>query len=277
MTQLKNNFDVEKVTEASKYIANYFEEKPVQAIILGTGLAQAIEDVNIVKSLCYSEIPFSPISTVESHKGKIHLAIINDHLTWLLSGRFHYYEGYSASESTFMIHVLAGLGVKKIFITNAVGGVNPHFSEGDLVLIEDHINFFPDHPLRGKNDESYGPRFPDMSVAYDTDLSQQLINSANELKIDLKKGIYFGWPGPSLETPAEYRMIYRMGGDVVGMSGVPEVLVARYYGIRVCMISVVSNVCFPKEKIKETTINDVIRVVSNSAIRVGMLLSKVLD
>jgi purine-nucleoside phosphorylase len=143
-------------------------------------------------------------------------------------------------------------------------------------LIEDHINLFPDHPLRGINDENYGPRFPDMSSAYSVSLRKLIHKSAYEQQIPLQHGVYFGWPGPSLETPAEYRMIHRMGGDVVGMSSIPEVLVARYYNMNVCMISVVSNVCFPREKIKETTVQEVIEVMNHSATTVGNLLLSVL-
>jgi len=276
LINLKNNFNPLEIEEAVSYLYNYFTEKPGKAVILGTGLGPVMEGVKTIKSLPYQEIPFSPVSTVVSHQGKISLAQINDELFWILAGRFHYYEGYTASQSAFMIHVLAGLGVKNLFITNAAGGVNPHFKEGELVVIEDHINLFPDHPLRGKNDESFGPRFPDMSVAYDPKMRSKIIDVSKELGISMQKGVYVGLPGPSLETPAEYRMIHILGGDVVGMSGIPEVLVARYYKVNICMISVVSNVCFPKERITETTVEEVIQIVNNSARDLGRVILKVL-
>jgi purine-nucleoside phosphorylase len=274
---LKQNVNGQEVESAVQYINNRCDQQATTALVLGTGLGKSIDSFNTIVEIPYSDIPFSPISTVEGHSGKLILANNNGKNIWVLSGRMHIYEGYTASQSTFMIHVLAGLGVVDIYITNAVGGVNPHYSEGEIILINDHINFFPDNPLRGLNDDSRGPRFTDMSTAYCPNMLSKIYTAALQHNIKLKTGVYFGWPGPTLETPAEYRMIHIIGADVVGMSSIPEVIVARYYEMKVCMLSVVSNVCFPKEKIKLTTIDSVIKVMNQSALIVGKILSSVLQ
>lgn len=242
------------------------------AIILGTGLGSLEEEFKVLDQLSYGQIPHVPKSTTESHKGSL-LRISKDGSEFLmLSGRWHYYEGYSAAESTYMIHVLYALGIRNLIITNAVGGVNPHFNQGDVLVISDHINLFPEHPLRGKNHNHLGPKFPDMSEAYDQNLIRLAKEIADKKSVSLHEGIYFGWPGPSLETPAEYRMIHRLGADVVGMSTIPEVLVANYYQMKVLCFSVVSNVCYPKERIRFTTVEEVIEVVNSSAEKLNQLI-----
>ena len=276
--ELKQNFNGLEVDEAVKYVQNVLENIVVNAaLVLGTGLGGSIQNFTILKQIPYGDIPFAPISTVQSHSGKLLLASNGKVNFIILSGRMHMYEGYSASESTFLIHVLAGLGIKNLYITNAVGGVNPHYEEGEIVLINDHINFFPDHPLRGVNDESRGPRFPDMSIAYSASLGEKIKKAAISQNINIKEGIYFGWPGPSLETPAEYNMIRIIGADVVGMSSIPEVIIGRYYDMEVCMISIVSNVCFPKDRIKNTTIDSVINIMNSRALDLGKVLHQGLD
>jgi purine-nucleoside phosphorylase len=276
MKQLLNNIDLPTINEAVNFLRAYFPDMPKRALILGTGLANSMAQAKLIKEVNYHLIPNAPISTVESHKGSLILARFEGEPFWILSGRLHTYEGYTAAESVFFIHVLYQLGVKELFITNAVGGVNPHFEEGDLVVIEDHINFFPDHPLRGKNDDKIGPRFPDMSVPYNANLIQHIKEAGKKVSVNLKKGVYFGWPGPSLETPAEYKMIHVIGGDVVGMSSIHEVVTARYYDIDVCMLSVVSNTCFPKSKIKLTTLDDIIKIMDKASSKLGILLQNTL-
>ncbi len=275
--ELKQNFNSLEVDEAVNYVDNRIDnEKALDALVLGTGLGNSIESFSIIGEIPYQDIPFAPMSTVQSHTGKIILANNGKKNIWILSGRMHMYEGYSASQSTFLIHVLAGLGVKNLFITNAVGGVNPHYQEGEIVLINDHINFFPDHPLRGINEESRGPRFPDMSVPYSEVLSKKVMDATKKLSIPIKQGVYFGWPGPSLETPAEYKMINIIGADVVGMSSIPEVIVGKYYDMDVCMLSVVSNVCYPKDRIKFTTLDSVIKIMNAKAQDLGKILYEAL-
>lgn len=269
---LAYNIDGDKINQAVQFIKKKTNLKGSTAIVLGTGLGGAIENFHVILEILYSEIPHAPISTVQGHQGKLLLVKNEKKYVWILSGRMHIYEGYTASQSTFMIHVLAALGVTDIYITNAVGSVNPHYEEGEIIIINDHINFFPDHPLRGLNDENRGPRFPDMSTTYCPKLHSKIFNSALNFNMRLKSGVYFGWPGPSLETPAEYKMIHILGADVVGMSSIPEVIVARYYGINVCMLSVVSNVCYPKEKIKPTTIESVIKIMNEASTNVGNIL-----
>ena len=284
---MKHIFDLDQLKESQKYISKRFGNQARTAIILGTGLGDITAIVEIKKAISYNEIPNFPISTTESHKGELILGKIGDQEVVIVSGRFHMYEGYSAAESTYIIHVLHSIGIHRLLITNAVGGVNPHYEEGDIVLVTDHINFFPENPLRGKNHADLGPKFPDMSVAYDQDLIAKATSAADQLETDwqrpagqlgitIKKGVYFGWPGPSLETPAEYRMIHIVGGDIVGMSTIPEVIVARYYEMEVICFSIVSNVCFPKSKIKYTTVADVIAVVTASVHKLQPLIKHML-
>ncbi|HMS70429.1 MAG: purine-nucleoside phosphorylase [Saprospiraceae bacterium] len=273
---MKHIFDLDQLKESQKYISKRFGNQARTAIILGTGLGDITAIVEIKKAISYNEIPNFPISTTESHKGELILGKIGDQEVVIVSGRFHMYEGYSAAESTYIIHVLHSIGIHRLLITNAVGGVNPHYEEGDIVLVTDHINFFPENPLRGKNHADLGPKFPDMSVAYDQDLIAKATSAADQLGITIKKGVYFGWPGPSLETPAEYRMIHIVGGDIVGMSTIPEVIVARYYEMEVICFSIVSNVCFPKSKIKYTTVADVIAVVTASVHKLQPLIKHML-
>ena len=273
---MKHIFDLDQLKESQKYISERLGKQARTAIILGTGLGDITAIFEIIKVISYNEIPNFPISTTESHKGELILGKIGDQEVVIVSGRFHMYEGYSAAESTYIIHVLHSIGIHRLLITNAVGGVNPHYEEGDIVLVTDHINFFPENPLRGKNHAELGPKFPDMSVAYDQALISKAESTADQLGISIKKGVYFGWPGPSLETPAEYRMIHIVGGDIVGMSTIPEVIVARYYEMEVICFSIVSNVCFPKSKIKYTTVSDVIAVVTASVHKLQPLIKHML-
>ncbi len=213
------------------------------AVILGSGLGKFVDSVSIAAEIPYEKIPGFPGSTVSGHAGKLVLAenADSEKYFWIMRGRVHYYEGYSMEEVVFPVRVLSFLGVNKLLITNASGGVNYDFKPGDLMLLEDHINMFGENPLRGPENGVFGTRFPDMSEAYDKEISSVIENSACKLGIDLKKGVYFGWSGPCFETPAEVRMIRALGGDAVGMSTVPEVIAANHAGIRVAGISFVAN------------------------------------
>jgi purine-nucleoside phosphorylase len=264
----------EKVNESADYIRSLVKTGADSAIILGTGLGDFASVVKDQISIPYAEIPYFPTTTIQSHTGRLIFGYLSDIPVIVSSGRFHYYEGYSATELTFPVRVLKALGITHIIFTNAAGGINPHYTEGDLVLVDDHINLMPQHPLRGHNDERLGLRFPDMMQAYDKETNRIFKKLASELNIPIKSGVYLGLQGPSLETPAEYKMAHILGADLVGMSTIPEVIVARHGGMKVTVFSIVSNVCFPQSVLTETTVEDVISVVSKSAGKLQKLLNK---
>ena len=213
--------------------------KPQTAIILGTGLGRLADEIVIEQEIPYSEIPHFPQSTVEGHSGKLLLGKLGGKDVLAMQGRFHFYEGYSMREVTFPVRVMYELGIQTLFVSNAAGGTNPSFSVGDIMIITDHINFFPEHPLRGKNFPT-GPRFPDMHEAYDKNLIALADTIAQEKGIKVQHGVYLGTQGPTFETPAEYRMFARLGADAVGMSTIPEVIVANHCGIKVFGVSIIT-------------------------------------
>ena len=213
---------------------------PETAIILGTGLGQLATEITDCYEFSYQDIPNFPVSTVEGHSGKLIFGKLGGKDIMAMQGRFHYYEGYSMKDVTFPIRVMYELGIKTLFVSNASGGMNPEFKIGDLMIITDHINFFPEHPLRGKNFPT-GPRFPDMHETYDHTLIEMANAIAKEKGIRVVHGVYVGVQGPTFETPAEYRMYRILGGDAVGMSTVPEVIVARHCGIKVFGISIITD------------------------------------
>ena len=213
---------------------------PTTAIILGTGLGQLASEITDKYEFPYSEIPNFPISTVEGHSGKLIFGKLGNKDIMAMQGRFHFYEGYSMKEVTFPVRVMYELGIKTLFVSNAAGGMNPQFNIGDLMIITDHINLFPEHPLRGKNFPT-GPRFPDMHEPYDLQLVAEADKVAAEKGIKVQHGVYIGVQGPTFETPAEYRMFARMGGDAIGMSTVPEVIVAHHCGIKTFGVSVITD------------------------------------
>ncbi len=230
----------EKIQETASWLKQRMTTNPLTAIILGTGLGQLAAEITDKLEIPYSEIPNFPVSTVEGHSGKLIFGKLGGVDILAMQGRFHYYEGYSMKEVTFPVRVMYELGIQTLFVSNAAGGMNPGFKIGDLMVITDHINFFPEHPLRGKNFPT-GPRFPDMHQTYDPALIKLASQIAREKKIRLQYGVYMGVQGPTFETPAEYRMYRTMGGDTVGMSTVPEVIVAHHCGIRTFGISVVTD------------------------------------
>lgn len=213
---------------------------PDTAIILGTGLGSLVHEITDSYELKYADIPNFPVSTVEGHSGKLIFGKLGSKDIMAMQGRFHFYEGYSMKEVTFPVRVMKELGIKTLFVSNAAGGMNPGFSIGDLMIITDHINLFPEHPLRGRNIE-YGPRFPDMSEAYSKELITQALAIAKEKGIKVQQGVYLGTQGPTFETPAEYKMFHILGADAVGMSTVPEVIVANHCGIKVFGVSVITD------------------------------------
>ncbi len=231
---------LEKIQETATYLKGKISTHPETAIILGTGLGSLVHEITDKYEINYKDIPHFPLSTVEGHSGKLIFGKLGDKDIMAMQGRFHYYEGYSMKEVTFPVRVMHALGIKTLFVSNAAGGMNPDFEIGDLMVITDHINFFPEHPLRGKN-IPYGPRFPDMSEAYNKELINKADIIATEKGIKLQHGIYIGTQGPTFETPAEYKMFHILGADAVGMSTVPEVIVANHCGINVFGISVITD------------------------------------
>jgi len=234
-----------KVEETYKFLKEKIPFLPDIVITLGTGLSSLGEKVEKIQTFLYKEIPNFPLSTVETHKGALIFGLLEGKKVAILQGRFHYYEGYSAKELTFPLRVLTLFKPKVYIVSNAAGGLNLSFKSGDIMLIKDHINLIPDNPLRGINNENWGPRFPDMSCAYDANLRKLFKEVAEELNEEVKEGVYVAVPGPSLETPAETRFLRMIGADAVGMSTVPEVIVAVHAGLKVLGISVISNVNDP--------------------------------
>ncbi len=246
---------LERIQETADFLKSKIHTHPETAIILGTGLGSLVNEITDKYEIGYETIPNFPVSTVEGHSGKLIFGKLGNKDIMAMQGRFHFYEGYSMKEVTFPIRVMRELGIKTLFVSNAAGGMNPSFEIGDLMIITDHINFFPEHPLRGKN-IPYGPRFPDMSEAYNQALIRKADEIANEKGIKVQHGIYIGTQGPTYETPAEYKMFRILGADAVGMSTVPEVIVANHCGIQVFGISVITDLGV-EGKIVEVTHEDV--------------------
>lgn len=229
------------IRNTADWIKQHTTLRPTTAIILGTGLGRLAEEIEVIESFVYQDIPNFPISTVEGHSGRLIFGRLGGKDVLAMQGRFHYYEGYDMKQVTFPIRVMYELGIKTLFVSNAAGGMNPEFEIGDIMLIRDHINLFPEHPLRGKNIPT-GPRFPDMSQAYDHQLLDLAHTIAAEKGIKVQQGVYVGVSGPTFETPSEYKMYRILGGDAVGMSTVPEVIVAHHCGIRTFGISIITDI-----------------------------------
>lgn len=231
---------LDKIKETAQWIQAHTQLKPQTAVVLGTGLGRLAAEIDVADAFPYAEIPNFPVSTVEGHSGRLLFGRLGGKEVMALEGRFHFYEGYSMKEVTFPVRVMHELGIQNLFVSNAAGGMNPAFEIGDLMLITDHINFMPEHPLHGKNFPT-GPRFPDMHEAYDHALLDMARAIAAEKGIKTVEGVYVATQGPTYETPAEYKMYRILGGDAVGMSTVPEVIVARHCGIRVFGISIITD------------------------------------
>jgi purine-nucleoside phosphorylase len=243
MTAAATLFD--RVHAAAGTVQKTARIKPELAIILGTGLGGLAKEIEVEESIPYERIPGFPLSTVESHAGRLLLGHLRKRPVVAMQGRFHRYEGYGLGEVTFPVRVMHALGARVLIVSNACGGMHPLWQPGDLVLLSDHINLLGDNPLIGSNDERLGPRFPDMSAPYDAALRALARAAALELGITLREGVYVAVPGPNLETRAEYRMLRGMGADVVGMSTVPEVIVAAHAGMRTVGISIITDQCLP--------------------------------
>ncbi len=246
---------------------------PEFGIILGTGLGKLVDEVAVTHQLMYANIPNFPISTVEFHSGKLIFGTLNGRHVVAMQGRLHYYEGYNMQQITFPIRVMKALGIQKLFVSNASGSLNPNIRKGDLAVIEDHINLLPDNPLRGANNNRYGPRFPDMSQPYDATMIKESIEIAQKQEITIHRAVYISTPGPNLETKAEYRYMRLIGGDIVGMSTVPEVIVANHAGLPVFALSVVTDEGF-HEDLQPVSLAEIVEVASTAEPKMTLILKE---
>jgi purine-nucleoside phosphorylase len=253
-----------------------FTQRPDVAIILGTGLGQLGAEIDTSVAIEYADIPNFPLSTVESHAGRLLCGTLAGKTVVAMQGRFHRYEGYSLQQVTFPVRVLHALGAGTLVVSNACGGMHPLWRAGDLMLIADHINLLGDNPLVGPNDDRLGPRFPDMSEAYEAPLRELARSVALERGIELREGVYVAVSGPNLETRAEYRFLRAIGADVVGMSTVPEVIVAKHAGMRVLGLSIITDMCLP-DNLEPATVEKIIAVANRAEPRLTQLVTGVLE
>lgn len=259
------------ILEAAAMIRSRWSGVPRVGMILGTGLGDLTKQIEIVSTIPYDEIPHFPVSTVEEHAGQLVCGVLEDTQVIAMEGRFHYYEGYSLQQVTFPVRVMRELGADILLVTNAAGGMNPQFALADILIIEDHIDLLPDNPLRGVNVADLGPRFPDMSQPYDQALLNTASHAALELGIPAHKGVFVAVAGPNLETRAEYRMLRGFGADVVGMSTVPEVIVAQHCGMRSLGFSVITDLCLP-DALEPANIEEIVRVAGQGGDRLARLI-----
>lgn len=267
---------IEKIKECTSYLQSKGFTGVKAGVVLGTGLGSFIQSIEVEQSIPYHEIPHFPVATVEFHKGQLILGTVGKTKVIAMQGRFHYYEGYDMQQITFPVRVMKELGVEWLLLSNAAGGMNPDHKKGDLVVIDDHINLLPENPLRGLNDPAFGNRFVDMSKPYDDTLSELLNQVAASMKVDLKKGVYVSVMGPNLETRAEYRHLRMIGADMVGMSTVPEVIVANHVGLKCAAVSVITDECHP-DNLQPISIAEIIEVAGKADQRLSLIFKKVLQ
>ena len=266
---------LKKIHETIEYLEGKTSVKPEIGIILGTGLGGLVNEIDVTHSIPYEFIPNFPVSTVEGHHGQLIFGTMCDLPVIAMQGRFHYYEGYTMQEIAFPIRIMKYLGINLLILSNASGGLNPEFEIGDLMVIEDHINLMKDNPLLGPNEIEMGPRFPDMSQAYDLGLIEKVFTIAKTNQIKLQRGVYAAISGPTFETPAEYKYIRTIGADAVGMSTVPEVITAIHMGLRCFAFSVISDLGVPG-KIVEITHEDVIKAASKAEPKMTTIIKNLL-
>ncbi len=266
----------ERVEAAAAAVCARFAARPDLAIILGTGLGRIADLLGTSIAIDYATVPGFPLSTVESHAGRLLCGRMGGKVVMAMQGRFHRYEGYSLQQVTFPVRVLAALGAKTLVVSNACGGMNPLWRAGDLMLIADHINLLGDSPLIGPNDDTLGPRFPDMSRAYDSGLRSLARQVALERQIELREGVYVAVTGPNLETGAEYRFLRSIGADVVGMSTVPEVIVAIHAGMRVLGISIITDECLP-DALEPATLERIVATANAAEPKLATLVQGVVE
>jgi purine-nucleoside phosphorylase len=265
---------LQKIKEASAFLKKKADSSPNIGIILGTGLGGLVEDIQKEEVVSYEDIPHFPVSTVESHAGRLIFGHLSGQPVIAMQGRFHYYEGYSMRQITFPVRVMKDLGCQTLVVSNACGGMNPTYTPGDIMIIADHINLLGDNPLVGRNDEELGPRFPDMSEPYALSLIELAEKVALQERIKIQKGVYVAVAGPNLETRAEYRFLRTIGADVVGMSTIPEVIAAVHGGMKVLGLSVVTDACLP-DALQPVNIREILRIAAEAEPKLTLLIKRV--
>lgn len=266
---------MKKINETLETIRKKTTKEYEIGIVLGTGLGGLVSEIEIEHEIEYGDLPHFPLSTVESHQGKLIFGKINGKNVVAMQGRFHYYEGYTMQQITYPIRVMKFLGVKNLIVSNACGGMNPIFRRGDVMIMIDHINLLGDNPLIGKNEDEFGPRFPDMSEPYSLELIKLAEEIALENKVKVQKGVYVAVPGPNLETKAEYRFLRNIGADVVGMSTVPENIVANHMGMKVLGFSIITDECFP-ESLRAVDVQEIIATAMAAEPKMTLIMKEVI-
>ncbi len=266
---------IEKFNETVAYLQQQTQIKPTVGVILGTGLGGLVSEIEVVDEVPYDKIPHFPVSTVESHSGRLIFGRLGGKEVIAMQGRFHYYEGYDLQQVTYPVRIMKLLGIERLIVSNASGGVNPDYAIGEIMVLNDHINLFPGNPLIGKNLDELGPRFPDMSDVYDEEMIALAKKIADGEGIKVSFGVYAGLTGPTLETPAEYKMIRVLGADAVGMSTVPEVIVARHMEIPCFAVSIITDLGVPG-KIKKVSVQDVIEVASKQEPKMTKIIKELI-
>jgi len=265
----------QKIEETLAIICNHTKEDYPIGIILGTGLGGLVNEISIKHKIDYADLPHFPLSTVESHHGKLIFGTIAGKNIVAMQGRFHFYEGYAMQQITYPVRVMKFLGVKTLLVSNACGGMNPQYRKGDIMLMVDHINLLGDNPLIGKNEDELGPRFPDMSEPYSLELISIAEKVAAENNIEVQKGVYVAVPGPNLETKAEYKFLRETGADVVGMSTIPENIVANHMGMKVLGISIITDECFPGT-LKPVNVEEIIATAMKAEPKMTLIMKEVI-
>lgn len=265
----------EMINETLAVIQKKTKKSYEVGIILGTGLGGLVKEISIEHEIDYADLPHFPLSTVESHHGKLIFGKINGKDVVAMQGRFHYYEGYTMQQITYPVRLMKFLGVKTLLVSNACGGMNPIYQRGDIMLMVDHINLLGDNPLIGKNEDELGPRFPDMSEPYDLELIKIAEDVALDNKVKVQKGVYVAVPGPNLETKAEYRFLRAIGADVVGMSTIPENIVANHMGMKVLGVSIITDECFP-DSLKPAKVEEIIETAMKTEPKMTLIMKEVI-
>lgn len=266
----------EQLNETHAYLKQFITQEPDAGIVLGTGLGKLAGQIDAEHIISYADIPNFPVSTVESHDGKLIVGRLGQKYVVAMQGRFHYYEGYSMQQITFPVRVMKMLGVETLYISNVSGAVNLKYHAGDLVIIDDHINMQTANPLTGPNLDEFGPRFPDMSQPYDPDMIHAAWQLAKQEGLRIHKGVYVAVIGPNLETRAEYRFMHRIGGDMVGMSTVPEVIVAKHMNMKVFAISIITDICDPDD-LKPVRIEEILRIAGEAEPKMTRVMYRLIN
>jgi len=266
---------ISKINETIDVIRKFTNENYPVGIILGTGLGGLVNEINVVREIDYESLPHFSRSTVESHSGKLIFGTIGNQNVVAMQGRFHYYEGYTMQQITYPVRVMKFLGVKFLLVSNACGGMNPDYRRGDIMIMSDHINLLGDNPLIGKNEDDLGPRFPDMSEPYDQNMISLAEKVATENNIKIHKGVYVAVPGPNLETKSEYRFLRFIGADVVGMSTIPENIIANHMGMKVLGISIITDECFP-DSLKPVDVREIIETAMKVEPNMTLIMKEVI-